>query len=176
MERQRVLTSGPIAGAVLSREGGELAGYLRVPAEGQRGLPTFLEHLEAIEAQSLDVRGHPIEVLELPEGVAAPEVQRLVKEPLRNLRILVLACPCRSGPKLGEPEVFDGIGGGRQTIAVGLRHDPCPRLLGEGGPESRDVCSQRRRRRIWTITVVPEIFGEPVDVDDRVRSDRQECE
>ena len=100
VQGQRVLAHGPVTLGMLGREGRQLAGDLRVATERQRRLPALLHHVEAVEAQSLDLGLGRLELGQLAERLTAPQLERLLEQPFGGLRIAALA-GCRGLGRAG---------------------------------------------------------------------------
>jgi hypothetical protein len=109
MQRQRILTGGTLSQSVLGGEHCEFTGDLGVTAERQGGFPPLLQRLQPVERQPLDLSPCPIEILQLPEGLSAPQTKGFVQQALG--REGVAALPGRPGlsAEETEPGVLDRL-------------------------------------------------------------------
>ena len=130
VERQRVLPDGAVAFGVLGCEGRQLTGDLGVTTKRQRSLPALLHHVEAVEPEPFDLGLGGLEVGQLAERVAAPELERLTQEAIGREEVTALAC-CRGFvAQEREAEVLHGLSRRCQAVALGLGHDPRPCAVG----------------------------------------------
>ena len=176
MECERVLPGCALSMAVLCGERGQLTGDLRVASEVECGLPSLLEYFETIDLEPLHLAADPVQILELTERSASPQVESLVEQPSGTLGIAGLSGESGLLAQRDEEFALDGRGRSIEPVSPGLRHDPLTGLGRQRVAKTRDVSPQGTGSGLRPIVVIPQILGQPVHVDDLSGTDGQQGE